>query len=69
MEKTVQKCEIIMSKINEIKYQECITSAPSSTANLGPGYDIFGLGLDALEDIVCLKVIEKSKSNLNNRLK
>lgn len=55
-----------MGKINEIKHQECITSAPSSTANLGPGYDVFGLGLDALEDIVCLKVIKKSKSNLNN---
>lgn len=55
-----------MRNINEIEYQECITSAPSSTANLGPGYDVFGLGLDALEDIVTLKVIKKSESNLNN---
>ncbi|MER5174816.1 MAG: homoserine kinase [Candidatus Nitrosocosmicus sp.] len=55
-----------MRKINEIEYQECITSAPSSTANLGPGYDVFGLGLDALEDIVTLKVIKKSGSNLNS---
>jgi homoserine kinase len=53
-----------MNKMNEMKYQECITSAPSSTANLGPGYDVFGLGLDALEDIVYLKVIEKSKANI-----
>ena len=30
----------------------CTAVAPSSTANLGPGYDVFGLGLDALEDVV-----------------
>jgi homoserine kinase len=52
--------------MNEIKYQICITSAPSSTANLGPGYDVFGLGLDALEDIVCLKVVKNSKDNQDN---
>ncbi len=52
--------------MNDIKYLECITSAPSSTANLGPGYDVFGLGLNALEDIVCLKVIKKAKSNIDN---
>ena len=50
-----------MKKINEIEYHECITSAPSSTANLGPGYDVFGLGLDALEDFIGLKVIERFK--------
>ena len=27
-------------------------AAPCSTANLGPGYDVFGLALDALEDKV-----------------
>jgi homoserine kinase len=27
-------------------------AAPCSTANLGPGYDVFGLALDALEDRV-----------------
>ncbi|MDQ6723518.1 MAG: homoserine kinase [Thermoproteota archaeon] len=55
-----------MGKIKEIEYQECIASAPSSTANLGPGYDVFGLGLDALEDIVSLKVIKKLENNHNN---
>jgi homoserine kinase len=30
----------------------CTAVAPSSTANLGPGYDVFGLGLDAFEDMV-----------------
>lgn len=55
-----------MKKINEIEYHECLISAPSSTANLGPGYDVFGLGLDALEDFIGLKVIERSKDNLDN---
>lgn len=30
----------------------CTATAPCSTANLGPGYDVFGLALDALEDRV-----------------
>ncbi len=55
-----------MKKINEIEYQECTTCAPSSTANLGPGYDVFGLGLDALEDVICLKVIKNPKNNIDN---
>ncbi len=54
-----------MSKLNDIKYKTCIVSAPSSTANLGPGYDVFGLGLNALEDIVALEV-KKKKDNSNN---
>ena len=32
--------------------ESCIAAAPCSTANLGPGYDVFGLALDALEDKV-----------------
>jgi homoserine kinase len=32
----------------------CSASAPSSTANLGPGFDIFGLALDLFEDRVKL---------------
>lgn len=38
--------------------ESCIAAAPCSTANLGPGYDVFGLALDALEDKV--KVSKKS---------
>ena len=30
----------------------CTARAPCSTANLGPGFDVFGLALDALEDRV-----------------
>lgn len=32
----------------------CTVVAPSSTANLGPGFDVFGLGLDPLADRVRL---------------
>lgn len=32
-----------------------IVRAPSSTANLGPGFDVFGLALDALHDEITLK--------------
>ena len=32
--------------------KSCTAIAPSSTANLGPGYDVFGLALDALKDRV-----------------
>lgn len=32
--------------------KSCSAAAPCSTANLGPGYDVFGLALDAFEDKV-----------------
>lgn len=53
-------------KFNESEFSECTACAPASTANLGPGYDVFGLGLDALEDIVTVKIKKKSKSIKNN---
>ena len=53
-------------KFNESEFSECTACAPASTANLGPGYDVFGLGLDALEDIVTVKIKKKSKSIRNN---
>ncbi|MEM3160420.1 MAG: homoserine kinase [Nitrososphaera sp.] len=34
--------------------KSCTAVAPSSTANLGPGYDVFGLALDALHDRVTI---------------
>jgi homoserine kinase len=37
--------------------ESCIAAAPCSTANLGPGYDVFGLALDALEDKVKISKI------------
>ena len=54
-------------KINtKPEFTECTASASASTANLGPGYDVFGMGLDALEDIVTVKVKEKSKPSKKN---
>lgn len=34
--------------------KSCSAIAPASTANLGPGYDVFGLALDALYDRVTI---------------
>ena len=39
----------------------CTATASSSTANLGPGYDVFGLGLDAFEDRVKITTTKKKK--------
>jgi homoserine kinase len=40
-------------------------AAPSSTANLGPGFDIFGLAVDAFEDYVTInKCTSIHKSNI-----
>lgn len=56
-------------KVNiETEFSECTAHAPASTANLGPGYDVFGLGLDVLEDIVTIK-INKSPKSIKNNLK
>ena len=33
--------------------------APSSTANLGPGFDVFGLAIDAFYDTVTLTKMKK----------
>ena len=35
-----------------------IAHAPSSTANIGPGFDVFGLALDAFHDTVTLEIIK-----------
>ncbi len=41
--------------------------APCSTANLGPGYDVFGLALDALEDTVRItKMLGSGKIVIKN---
>ena len=46
----------------------CTATASSSTANLGPGYDVFGLGLDAFEDRVKITTTKK-KMTTSNRSK
>jgi homoserine kinase len=44
-------------------------TASSSTANLGPGYDVFGLGLDAFEDIVKITTTKKRTTMSNSSKK
>ena len=39
-----------------------IVHAPCSTANLGPGFDVFGLALDAFYDKIIVKKKEKGIS-------
>ena len=39
--------------------------APSSTANLGPGFDVFGLAVDAFYDTVTLT---KNSDSIKNHL-
>ena len=46
----------------------CTAAASSSTANLGPGYDVFGLGLDAFEDRVKITTTRK-RIMMSNRSK
>jgi homoserine kinase len=46
----------------------CTATASSSTANLGPGYDVFGLGLDAFEDRVKITTSRK-RTKMSNRSK
>ena len=46
----------------------CTAAASSSTANLGPGYDVFGLGLDAFEDRVKITTTRK-RMTMSNRSK
>jgi homoserine kinase len=45
----------------------CAATASSSTANLGPGYDVFGLGLDAFEDRVKITTTKKKKKATSTR--
>ena len=50
------------------EFISCSAVAHSSTANLGPGFDVFGLGLDAFEDTVTItrgKKIEDSVPHVN----
>lgn len=42
------------------KQFSCTAVAPCSTANFGPGFDTFGLGLDAFEDTVKIKIVRKN---------
>jgi homoserine kinase len=45
----------------------CIAYAPSSTANIGPGYDVFGLALDVFEDRVALSRLSTRSNRITIR--
>lgn len=42
----------------------CIASAPSTTANLGPGFDIFGLAVTAYNDNVKITKHKRKENNI-----
>jgi homoserine kinase len=48
--------------------KSCTATAPCSTANLGPGYDVFGLALDALEDRVRITKVSQGGSGITIRM-
>jgi homoserine kinase len=50
-------------------FTSCTATASSSTANLGPGYDVFGLGLDAFEDRVKITTTKKKMMITSNKSK
>ena len=45
----------------------CVAYAPSSTANIGPGYDIFGLGLDVFEDKITISRMSTRSNHITIR--
>ncbi|MGI0020229.1 MAG: homoserine kinase [Nitrososphaera sp.] len=48
--------------------KSCTAVAPSSTANLGPGYDVFGLALDALQDRVKITKLKGSDGRITMKM-
>ncbi|HET6730043.1 MAG TPA: homoserine kinase [Nitrososphaeraceae archaeon] len=55
----------MQGKRTRLSSSDSVTAAaPSSTANLGPGFDIFGLAVDAFEDYVT--IYRTSNKHLNN---
>jgi homoserine kinase len=46
----------------------CVAYAPSSTANIGPGYDVFGLGLDVFEDKITISRMATRSNHITIRI-
>lgn len=46
-------------------FEFCEATAPSSTANLGPGFDVFGLGLDLFYDTVSIRKLATKNGKIN----
>jgi homoserine kinase len=55
----VEENPTLLSMVDMTEHQltshSVTAAAPSSTANLGPGFDIFGLAVDAFDDYVTIK--------------
>ncbi len=45
--------------------QSCEAVAPSSTANIGPGFDVFGLALDLFHDKVTVRKLETKTGKIS----
>jgi homoserine kinase len=48
--------------------KSCTAVAPSSTANIGPGYDVFGLALDALYDRVKISKVKGTDGRITMKM-
>ena len=48
-----------------MKHGQVIASAPSTTANLGPGFDVFGLSLEAFKDKVTIELQTKCAEQIS----
>jgi homoserine kinase len=46
-------------------FEFCEATASSSTANLGPGFDVFGLGLDLFYDTVSIRKLATKNGKIN----
>jgi len=45
-------------KQNKYQMDSVMVQAPASTSNLGPGYDVLGLALDVMHDVVEIQLLE-----------
>lgn len=45
-------------KQNKYQMDRVIVQAPASTSNLGPGYDVLGLALDVMHDVVEIQLLK-----------
>jgi homoserine kinase len=58
MEASLQR-KLAAKKNSQVTYKKVQAEAPASTANLGPGFDVFGLALDLFHDIVEIELLPK----------
>src|SRR3546814_14474066 len=59
--------DVCSSDLEKSDLSTCVAYAPSSTANIGPGYDVFGLGLDVFEDKVTLSRMSTRSNRITIR--